>query len=74
MNNQWLISWYFQPIIFSDVAGLGSPYFPRGGGGGGGMVNVTTQLESTTYLNCYVNRLGGKTVGPTSYTDIYGQT
>jgi len=45
-----------------SIAGLGSPYFPRGGGGGGGMVNVTTQLESTTYLNCYVNRLGGKTV------------
>jgi len=42
-----------------SIAGLGSPYFP---GRAGGLVNVTTQLESTTYLNCYVNRLGGKTV------------
>jgi len=41
------------------IAGLGSPYFPAGAVG---IVNVTTQLESTTYLNCYVNRLGGKTV------------
>lgn len=41
------------------IAGLGSPYFPARAGG---VVNVTTQLESTTYLNCYVNRLGGKTV------------
>lgn len=28
-----------------------------------GVTNVTTQLESTTYLDCFVNRLGGKTVG-----------
>lgn len=27
-----------------------------------GVANVTTQLESTTYLDCHVNRLGGKTV------------
>ena len=60
----------FPKLLFSDVAGLGSPYFP---GGGGGVVNVTTQLESTTYLNCYVNRLGGKTVRTTSLT-MQGQT
>ena len=51
-------------LLFSDAAGLGSPYFPAGAGG---IVNVTTQLESTTYLNCYVNRLGGKTVSPPQY-------
>jgi hypothetical protein len=28
----------------------------------GARVNVTTQLGSTTYLHCKVNRLGGKTV------------
>jgi len=41
------------------IAGLGSPYFQPPGGG---KVNVTTQLESSTYLDCHVNRLGGKTV------------
>ena len=55
-------------LLFSDAAGLGSPYFPAGAGG---IVNVTTQLESTTYLNCYVNRLGGKTVSSTSHHNIY---
>jgi len=46
------------------ISGLGSPYFQNTGDRSGdrGMVNVTTQLESTTYLDCHVNRLGGKTV------------
>lgn len=45
------------------ISGLGSPYFHAGEGLGSGMVvNVTTQLEATTYLHCKVNRLGGKTV------------
>jgi len=42
-----------------QISGLGNPYFQHGKGG---IVNVTTQLESTTYLDCHVNRLGGKTV------------
>ena len=51
-------------IIFFIYPGLGSPYFQNTGDRSGdrGMVNVTTQLESTTYLDCHVNRLGGKTV------------
>jgi len=45
------------------ISGLGSPYFQNTGDRADrGMVNVTTQLESTTYLDCHVNRLGGKTV------------
>merc|ERR1719273_2278420 len=52
------------------ISGLGSPYFqhktgPRSGGVARlreGVANVTTQLESTTYLDCHVNRIGGKTV------------
>jgi len=50
------------------ISGLGSPYFQNKNvesverRTGGGWVNVTTQLESTTYLDCHVNRLGGKTV------------
>jgi len=42
-----------------SVVGLGSPYFQHQEAG---LVNVTTQLEATTYLHCRVNRLGGKTV------------
>jgi len=42
-----------------SVVGLGSPYFQHQEAG---IVNVTTQLEATTYLHCRVNRLGGKTV------------
>jgi len=41
------------------VPGLGSPYFQHQKPG---MLNLTSQLESTTYLDCRVNRLGGKTV------------
>ena len=44
-----------------DMVGLGSPYF-QSREGGGGVLNVTTQLEASTYLHCRVNRLGGKTV------------
>lgn len=43
-----------------DITGLGSPYFQNGEAGS--RVNVTTQLGSTTYLHCRVNRLGGKMV------------
>jgi len=42
-----------------SVVGLGSPYFQHQDAT---LVNVTTQLEATTYLHCRVNRLGGKTV------------
>jgi len=42
-----------------SVVGLGSPYFQHHDAA---LVNVTTQLEATTYLHCRVNRLGGKTV------------
>ena len=42
-----------------SVVGLGSPYFQHQEAG---LVNVTTQLEGTTYLHCRVNRLSGKTV------------
>lgn len=42
------------------ISGLGNPYFQNKDVLG--VVNVTTQLESTTYLDCHVNRLGGKTV------------
>jgi len=50
-----------------QISGLGSPYFQHKEAGGGarlreGVTNVTTQLESTTYLDCFINRLGGKTV------------
>ena len=51
----------FHKYLYSS--GLGSPYFQPPGGG---KVNVTTQLESSTYLDCHVNRLGGKTVSTTS--------
>jgi len=48
------------------ISGLGSPYFQhartKDGALDGGVLNVTTQLEGTTYLDCHVNRLGGKTV------------
>merc|ERR1719367_2015236 len=42
------------------LPGLGSPYFQHQQKPG--MLNLTSQLESTTYLDCRVNRLGGKTV------------
>ena len=45
------------------MPGLGSPYFQHADSRAGAVVNVTTQLESATYLDCHVNRLGGKTVG-----------
>ena len=44
------------------MPGLGSPYFQHADSRAGAVVNVTTQLESATYLDCHVNRLGGKTV------------
>ena len=48
------------------ISGLGSPYFQHARTKDGaldvGVLNVTTQLEGTTYLDCHVNRLGGKTV------------
>jgi len=44
------------------ISGLGSPYFQHADSRAGAVVNVTTQLESATYLDCHVNRLGGKTV------------
>ena len=56
------------------MPGLGSPYFQHADSRAGAVVNVTTQLESATYLDCHVNRLGGKTVGKCAFLFFASRT
>ena len=56
------------------MPGLGSPYFQHADSRAGAVVNVTTQLESATYLDCHVNRLGGKTVGKYTFSFFASRT